>query len=520
MTKKPLPPSIKRLPPAVIKAAARRELTQRSFAEFVSFFWPVVTGNAYVENRVTASMIAALQGVGDGTCSKLVIAKPPGCGASTLLVLFQAWRIARDPSWRTMAASHSFELAGTASRRVRRLVLSDEYQELFDVALRDDAATVGLWETTDNGHFIAVGRDSNVTGRRGNEIVCDDLNAAADKYSKAALEHAWTFFTETLFNRVDNDRSAHVVCAQRVAVDDVIGRLMRQAGWTVVVIPAEDENGEPTAPNVLPRERLDAIKLQIGSTAYACQYLERPADDSASQIKRRWWRFYRASHVSARSPRPAGCDETSPAVELPERFDRVTIAADLTFGSLDGDYAVAQAWGSRGGGRYLLEQWRARAGFEEQVEAIAGMSRRYPGCKVIVEKAANGAAVIETLRKRIAGVIAQKPIGKKAQRLGAIAPTVESGACYLPLGAPWLEDFVEELASATNHDDQCDTTAYAVADLNGGGFEDAPAGGYLFSGKTVIAGDGERTFAPRSEPSDVDLSGELPPSGGFIFNRR
>ncbi len=459
-----------------------RDDPHKRFLMFVERYWPVVTGTAYVANRVTTAIIAALQDVLDGTTSRLVIAKPPGCGVSTLLVLFEGCRTAIDPSWRTIAASHSYELAATASRRVRRLVTSPEFRQSFEVTLRDDAAQVSLWETSAGGHFIAVGRESHVTGRRANEIVCDDLNAAADRHSKAALEHAWTFFAETLSTRIDNDRSAMVVCAQRTAVDDVPGRLVEQGGWTVLELPAEDEHGEPTAPNVLPRERLDALKAQIGSLAYATQYLQRPSDDSEAVIRRVWWRFYRAPHVSEQAPRPAGCDTEQPAIALPETFDRVVIACDLTFGSLTGDYAAVQAWAAKGGARYLLEQWRARAGFEAQVSAIAAIASRYPGCKVLIERAANGAAVIEQLRTVIPGVVAVRPQGPKLARIAAMAPTVESGACLLPLGASWLGDFVEELAGATKHDDMADAAAYAIADLTRDSIDnEEPFGGYLFT---------------------------------------
>jgi predicted phage terminase large subunit-like protein len=485
--------------------ALQAEMLRRSFVRFVDRYWPVVTGAPYVANRVTTTMIAALQLVGEGKTSRLVISKPPGCGASTLLVLFRAWRFGRDPSWRTMAASHSYELAATASRRVRRLVTSPEFRRLFPVQLRDDAAQIGLWETAAGGHFIAVGRESNVTGRRGNEIVCDDLNAAADRHSKAALEHAWLFFAETLSTRVDNDRAAMVVCAQRTAVDDVPGRLAEQGGWTVVSIPAEDESGEPTAPNVLPRERLDAIKAQIGSLAYSTQYLQRPADDSTALIRRSWWRFYRPAHVSEHAPRPAGCDAEAPAVAEPDTYERVVIAADLTFGSPTGDFVAIQAWGARRGGRYLLDRYHARVGFEDSCVVLEAMARRYPGSAVLIEKAANGAAVIEALRARIAGVIALKPRGSKAARLSAIAPAVESGACYLPLGAAWLPEFVEELAGASKHDDEADACAYAIAELANGwqddGFTDGPSAILVASEPAVSVG--ERVFATDRERQSV-----------------
>ena len=444
-----------------------RALLKASLADFAEAYWPVVTGSAYVPNAITTAIIAALQRVADGELSRLIINKPPGAGASTLLVLFQAWRIARDPSWRTMAASHSFDLSATASRRVRRLLQSVEFQARFPIALRDDAAQIALWETASGGHFVAVGRESNVTGRRCNELVCDDLNAASDRFSRADLDRTWAFLNETLSTRVDNDRSAMIVCAQRVAVDDVSGRLIEAGGWEVVSIPAEDSDGNPLAPNVLPRERLGAIKAQIGAAAYACQYLQHPASDDDAIVKRSWWRFHRPSHVPPTAPRPAGCDTAMPALETPTKFDRIVISVDPTFGSLKGDFAVAQVWGSVGGARYLLEQFRKKCSQLEQQGAIRSLAARWPGCKILVEKSAGGPGAIEQLTAAGIANIVAVPTGSKgkSERLGLVSPAIEGGHCYLPLGAPWLSDYVEELSGNSKHDDSADTTAMALADL-------------------------------------------------------
>ena len=65
----------------------------------------------------------------------------------------------------------------------------------------------------------------------------------------------------------------------------------------------------------------------------------------------------------------------------------------------------------------------------------------------------------------------------KAERLAVVSPTIEGGNAFLPLGAPWFADYVEELVGATRHDDAQDATAYALATLsaNGGGVERARA---------------------------------------------
>ncbi len=442
-----------------------------SFADFVARFWSVVTGGEYRQNKITTAIIAALQRVGNGEVSKLILNCPPGCGKSTLLALWSAWRIARDPSWKALTASHAYELAATTSRRVRRLVASPEFQAMFPVKLREDEAQIALWATDEGGHFIAVGRDSGVTGRRVSEIICDDLGAAADRYSKAALDHAWTFFAETLSTRLDNDRAAQIVCGQRIAVDDVSGRLIAMGGWTVISIPAETDDGEPLAPDVLPRDKLDGVRAQIGAAAYACQYLERPSSDDNAIVKRAWWRFHRPRHVPSSSPRPAGCDLEQPAVITPERFDRVVISVDMSFGSLKGDYAVAQVWGAVGGDRYLLEQFRKKCSQLEQQGAIKALAAKYSAYspRILVERAAGGAGAIEQLTSDgITNIVPVLPGGKgKRERLGLVSPAIEGGHVYLPLGASWLGDFVEELSEATSHDDMMDATAYALANLTG-----------------------------------------------------
>ena len=446
--------------------AIRAEQCRRSFARFVERYWPVVTGAPYRPNKITTAIVAALQRVGDGEVSKLVINCPPGCGKSTLLVLFHAWRLARDPSWRALTASHADDLAGTTSRRVRRLLESAEFQVLWPVKLRDDENSVGHWATTRDGRFLAVGRNSGVTGRRVNEIVLDDISAAADRHSKAALDHAWTFFSETLSNRLDNDRAAQIVCGQRVAQSDVPGRLIAMGGWTVVSIPAESDDGELLAPEILPRAKLDQQRA-LSASVYSCQFLQRPASDDDAIVRRSWWRFHRPSHVPAQSPRPAGCDTEQPAIETPVAFDRVVITVDMTFGSLKGDYGCAQVWASKGGARFLLEQFRKKCSQLEQQDAIKALAKKYPHAKVLVERAAGGAGAIEQLTAAgVPNIVAVSHGGKnKSERLGLVSPAIEGGHCYLPLGAPWLGDYVEELSGASSHDDSMDCTAYALADL-------------------------------------------------------
>ena len=64
----------------------------------------------------------------------------------------------RDPRHRSIHASHAFDLAATESRRVRRLVESDEYRALFpSVQLRADPENHASCRVAEKAGFTLEG---------------------------------------------------------------------------------------------------------------------------------------------------------------------------------------------------------------------------------------------------------------------------------------------------------------------------------------------------------------------------
>lgn len=483
------------------RLALLRSIVTESFRDFFREAWPVIEPTrAQLPSVAVDAVCAALQAVAEGRIRRLGISMPPGTGKSKIVaVAFPAWLLLRTLGRaRVMVGSYSFDFAKRDSQFCRDLVQSDWYQTLVDGQwqIRDDANSKDDWWTSASGRRLVTSVEGKSTGERCTMQIIDDALNAKDIFSSPAKLEAIRWIDQVLPSRLEDQRSdQRIIVGQRLGVDDPISAVLKK-GWkyldlSAVLGPCPDldvgddltggvltddagvevwrdprKPGEPIV-DLLDVPSLQRLRVDLGASAFSAQYLQRPADDSAAIIRRTWWRFYcPTEQTRSDAARPAGCDEETAAVDKPERFDRVTIAVDLTFGSVTGDYAVVSAWGARGTDRFLLAHWRKRAGFEESLAAIEQMARDFPTAKVLIEKAANGAAAIETLRKRIPGVVAQKPIGKKLQRLGAIAPTVEAGHCYLPLGMPGLADFVEELAGATKHDDQADVAAYAILDLN------------------------------------------------------
>lgn len=480
---------------AVDLAEAHRELLasvcRDSFERFVREFWATMTNVPLAPNHATTAVIAALQAVADGKIWRLLIALPPGSGKSTLLALYAAWRFARDPAWRSLHAMHATRLAETESRRVRRLVLGDKFRSLFPyVDLRDDENRIDDWATTRGGRYAAVGLDGAITGRRVLELVLDDpLNAQDAKFSKTAREHAHTSLTGALMSRLDGDRAPIIVVHQRLDRDDLIGRLATSPEtWTMLELAAEfdparrcsipgvwtdprTEEGELLAPTVISREKLEELKQPgaMGLAEVNTQFNQRPSDDTNAVWKRAWWRFYAPPGVPLDAPRPPGCDMDTPTVLMPEHFEHIVIGADYSAGSVKttGDLNAVQVWGGSRGGRYLLDQWWARAGFEDALARSLEMARRYPRAKFVIEHAANGRPLVEKLTKELAGIFPVPARGSKASRWSAVAPTVESRSCYLPLGLPKLSALIEEFAGASKHDDALDAAALCLHELAG-----------------------------------------------------
>jgi len=118
----------------------------------------------------------------------------------------------------------------------------------------------------------------------------------------------------------------------------------------------------------------------------------------------------------------------------------------MAFGDTPGsDYLVGQAWAQVGPDRYLVRQIREQLSFVQTLAAVREMTTwielHLPGRAhaILVEKAANGAAVLDVLQRQIPGVIAVEPRGDKLTRAHAISPQVEAGNVYLP-GAPIREE--------------------------------------------------------------------------------
>jgi len=246
-----------------------------------------------------------------------------------------------------------------------------------------------------------------------------------------------------------------VLIATRWHQDDLTGHLLRQDpnGWAVLSQPGiaeADESfrraGEALWPEKYPLQELEKTRTLIGGSIFASLYQQRPAAAEGEVFKREWWRYFR-------EPLPS--------------FRRVIHSWDTAFKSgAENDFSVCTIWGVAESGRYyLLGLWRGKVEFPELKRCMISLAELWNPIQILVEDKASGQSLIQELRYESALPIIPIKVDKdKRARAEAVTPLIEAGLVSLPESAPWLNDYVDELAAFPNgaHDDFVDSTTQAL----------------------------------------------------------
>ena len=95
-----------------------------------------------------------------------------------------------------MQTTHTAELSARFGRKVRNLMDTDEYKQIFDkVSLSVDSKSAGRWETNKGGEYFAAGVGGAITGRGADLLIIDDPHSEQDALSPNALESAYEWYT-------------------------------------------------------------------------------------------------------------------------------------------------------------------------------------------------------------------------------------------------------------------------------------------------------------------------------------
>ena len=449
-----------------------RELAQTRFIKFVEKVWPTFISGAHHKR-----MAEAFERVAQGKCKRLIINMPPRHTKSEFAsYLLPAWFLGKFPHKKVIQASHTAELAVGFGRKVRNLVDSDVYHDIFpDLNLQSDSKAAGRWNTSKGGDYFAIGVGGAVTGKGADVLIIDDPHSEQEAAMAASNPEVYDkvieWYTSGPRQRLQPGGSI-VIVMTRWSQRDLTGQVLKAAAqrsgedWEVIEFPAILPSGNPLWPQFWSLEELEALRNELPNAKWQAQYQQNPVGNESAIVKRDWWKIWEAD-------RPPSCEYILQTWDTAfEKNNRADYSAGTTWGVFknDEDYGNSNL--------ILLNTYKKRVEYPDLKRDVLAEYNMYEPDGVLIEKKASGAPLIYDLRAM--GIPVQEFTPGKGQdkvaRLNAVSDIIASGKVWVP-NTRWAEELVDEIAEfpSGEHDDLVDATTLALMRFRQGGFLRLPS---------------------------------------------
>jgi phage terminase large subunit-like protein len=440
-----------------IKEDDDRELCEQSFLEFVKQSFPVITQDtAWVDNWHYEILCNDLQGIVQRVIDGLpnehdyFVNLPPRTYKSKIVsVCLNAWTWIHKPSLSFFICSRNIELCNQHASDTRALIESKWYQHNWKdrYHLNNDAEC--SYGNTKGGERWKVAPGSlKGVGFGCSIMIYDDIDDPEQVYREVEREAVLRLVNEKMSRSRFNDprTGARIFLQQRCHIDDTSGWHFKNMVYPVkkLVLPAEDSdmvfppylrehyraNGGLLFPARLSADVLAAQK-QILRNSYSAQYNQNPIPLTGNMFNPAWPKWY--------TP-----DNTTRGIST------IGIFADTANTSGVNSCPVSiQVWGKDGPNFILFNDETEIMSIKETERRITFWANKFPGCYTVIENAASGFAIIESLKQTLSQVFPFNPggYGGKEKRAEMTLGYWEGGNVFLPDMPSSHTDYLPEICS-------------------------------------------------------------------------
>jgi len=423
-------------------------------------------------HRILANL---LMQIAEGDKDRVCVNIPPRHGKSQLVsIMFPAWFIGKYPNKKVLMVSHTTDLAVDFGRKVRNLIDTDLYREVFPtVSLAADSKSAGRWNTNVGGEYFACGVGSALAGRGADLLLVDDPHNEQDIINGnfEVFEKAYEWFTYGARTRLMPGGRVAII-QTRWHMDDLTGRVTKDMSqsdnadqYEIVEFPAifnENSSKEKALwPEFFDLDALYRTKASMPLFQWNAQYQQDPTAEEASVVKREWWKIWKPEDAPK-------CEYVIMSLDAAaETHNRADFTALTTWGVFfneeSSEYHII-----------LLNSIKERLEFPDLKELAHREYQEWQPDAFIVEKKSAGTQLYQEMRRMGLPVQEYTPhrgSGDKLARLNSVADIVRSGLVWVP-ETRWAEEVVEEIAGFPfmSHDDLVDSTVMALMRFRQGGF--------------------------------------------------
>jgi predicted phage terminase large subunit-like protein len=404
-----------------------------------------------------------------GKKRRVIVNIAPRHGKSEMIsYLAPAWFLGKYPHKKIIMSSHTADLAVNFGRRVRNLVGSEGYKDIFpQVELQADSKSASRWGTNFQGEYFAIGVGGALAGRGADLFIIDDPHSEQEAKTGRpdVFLPAWEWFQSGPLQRLMPGGSIIIVMT-RWSKLDLTGMIVNQMAkeedvdqWEIVEFPAI-LNDKPLWGDFWSLEELLGKKAGMDPRYWQAQYMQNPVSEEGALLKREWWKIWEKDD-------PPDCEFTIMSLDAAQETNNRA------------DYNALTMWGvffneeSNNYNIILLNAIKKRMEFPELKKLVLEEYKEWEPDAFVVEKKSNGAALYQELR-RMGVPVGEFTPGKgqdKISRVNAVSDLLASGIVWAP-DRRWAKEVMEEcndFPSGTN-DDLVDSTTQALMRFRQGGF--------------------------------------------------
>ena len=266
-------------------------MTAPAMAEFVEFAWVwnrIQAQEMPAVHRRIARWLGARRAAGD---RRLLLTAFRGCGKSTLVGLYCAWWLLRDPAARILVLAADGMLAvkmvGTVRRILERHPLCAALLPGTPEAWAMDRFTVAREAVLRDPSMLAAGLSGNITGSRAELIICDDVEVPGTCDTPGRRAELRERLRETEFVLTPAGTILYIGtphCADslyRPAAEGGDGFL---AGYRRLSVPLLDADGASAWPERFPAERIAELRARVGPLHFARQMQLEAVEERAARL--------------------------------------------------------------------------------------------------------------------------------------------------------------------------------------------------------------------------------------------
>lgn len=451
-----------------------KQIGKDSFLDFILHVYP-----GYKIGPHHRKLAKIFEDVAAGKQKRVIINIAPRHGKSELIsYLAPAWFLGKYPNKKVIMSSHTADLAVNFGRRVRNLVGSDAYHDIFpQVELQADSKSASRWGTNFNGEYFAIGVGGALAGRGADLFIIDDPHSEqeAKQGTPQVFEPAWQWFQSGPLQRLMPGGAIIIVMTRWSKLDltgQIVDHMARNEGtedWEVIEFPAvlEDSSGnqKPLWPEFWTLDELLSKKADMDVRYWQAQYLQNPVSEEGALLKKEWWKLWEQDE-------PPHCEYVIMALDSAQETNNRA------------DYNALTVWGVWFNEEVnnfqiiLLDAIKKRLEFPELKELVFEQYGQWEPDSFIVEKKSSGAALYQEMR-RMGVPVSEFTPGKgqdKISRVNSISDLVRSGIVWVP-DTRWAHEVVAECQDfpSGKNDDLVDSTTLALMRFRQGGFVRLPS---------------------------------------------